>query len=96
MAISSREVIKRLKKEGWVLVHIVGSHHHYKHANKRGRVTVPHPKKDLTRQTLSSICGQAGWDRWDPNWKKNRRTRGILCSGITQLLFTKNQIVTTL
>ena len=70
MAISSREVIKRLKKEGWMLVHVVGSHHHYKHRNKRGRVTVPHPKKDLTRQTLSSICGQAGWNRWDPNWKK--------------------------
>lgn len=94
MAISSREAIKRLKKEGWVLVHVVGSHHHYKHGNKRGRVTVPHPKKDLTRQTLSSICGQAGWNRWDPNWKKNRRTRGILCRGITQLLFTKSRILT--
>ena len=94
MAIPSREVIKRLKKEGWVLVHVVGSHHHYKHPNKSGRVTVPHPQKDLRRQTLSSICGQAGWDRWDPDWKKKRKRRGVLCRGITQLLFTKTQILT--
>ncbi len=70
MAISSREVIKRLKKEGWMLVHVVGSHHHYKHPKKMGRVTVPHPKKDLRKQTLLSICGQAGWDGWNPDWKK--------------------------
>ncbi|MDE0017484.1 MAG: type II toxin-antitoxin system HicA family toxin [Candidatus Poribacteria bacterium] len=41
MAISSREVIKRLRKEKWMLVHVVGSHHHYKYPNKPGRVTVP-------------------------------------------------------
>ena len=87
MAISSREVIKRLKKEGWMLVHTVGSHHHYKHPNKPGRVTVPHPKKDLRRQTLLSICKQAGWKGWDTDWskKKDRKTRGILCIGIIRL-----------
>ena len=87
MAISSRGVIKRLKKEGWILVHTVGSHHHYKHPNKPGRVTVPHPKKDLRRQTLLSICRQAGWKGWDTDWrkKKDRKTRGILCIGIIQL-----------
>ncbi len=82
MAISSREVIKRLKKEGWMLVHTVGSHHHYKHP-----ITVPHPKKDLRQQTLLSICRQAGWNGWDPGWRKQtkKRTRGVLCIGITLL-----------
>lgn len=70
-----------------MLVHTVGSHHHYKHLNKPGRVTVPHPKKDLRQQTLLSICRQAGWNGWDPGWRKHdkKRMRGILCIGITLL-----------
>ncbi|HMR64987.1 MAG TPA: type II toxin-antitoxin system HicA family toxin [Anaerolineae bacterium] len=59
---TSREVIARLKQEGWLLVHIRGSHHHYKHPNKFARVTVPHPKRDLPLGTLRSIYRQAGWD----------------------------------
>ncbi|MDW8213738.1 MAG: type II toxin-antitoxin system HicA family toxin [Roseiflexaceae bacterium] len=31
------------------------------HPNKPGRVTVPHPKKDLPVGTLRSIYRQAGW-----------------------------------
>jgi len=58
---TSREIITRLKKEGWLLVHIRGSHHHYKHPDKPGRVTVPHPKKDLPKGTVRSIYRQAGW-----------------------------------
>jgi predicted RNA binding protein YcfA (HicA-like mRNA interferase family) len=41
-----------------VLVHVVGSHHHYKHPNRSGRVTVPHPKKDLPKDTLRNIYGE--------------------------------------
>ena len=63
--VSSREVIKRLKSEGWFLVKTRGSHHHFKHADKPGKVTVPHPKKDLTTPTLKSIFRQAGWT-WPP------------------------------
>ena len=59
---TSREVIARLKREGWQLVHIRGSHHQYKHPNKPGRVTVPHPKKDFPKGTLRNIYRQAGWD----------------------------------
>jgi len=58
---TSREVIAKLKKDGWILVHIRGSHHHYKHPTKPGRVTVPHPKKDLPIGTLRSVYKQAGW-----------------------------------
>jgi len=44
---SSREVIRRLLDDGWFEVAQVGSHKQFKHAAKAGRVTVPHPKRDL-------------------------------------------------
>ncbi len=59
----SREIIKRLRKDGWELIHIKGSHHQFKHPQKAGRVTVPHPKRDLPVGTLKSIFRQAGW-KW--------------------------------
>jgi predicted RNA binding protein YcfA (HicA-like mRNA interferase family) len=42
------------------LVHVVGSHHQYKHPTKPGKVTVPHPRKDLPIGTARSILKQAG------------------------------------
>lgn len=56
----SSDVIKHLKADGWRLVHVVGSHHQFKHPTKPGKVTVPHPKKDLPLPTLNSILKQAG------------------------------------
>ena len=56
----SRVVIKELKKDGWYEVNQVGSHMQFKHAEKRGRVTVPHPKRDIPIGTLKSIETQAG------------------------------------
>jgi len=61
MSASSREIIKKLIKDGWVEVAVKGSHHQFKHPHKKGRVTVPHPKKDLTKGTIRSIARQAGW-----------------------------------
>lgn len=61
---NSREVIARLKKEGWFLFHTRGSHQQFKHPTKPGKVTVPHPKKDLPKGTLRNIFRQADWD-WD-------------------------------
>jgi predicted RNA binding protein YcfA (HicA-like mRNA interferase family) len=59
---TSREVIARLKHDGWVLVNVRGSHHQFKHPEKPGRVTVPHPDRDLPVGTLRNIFRQAGWD----------------------------------
>ena len=56
----SREIIKELKEDGWTLVAIRGSHHQFKHPTKQGRVTVPHPNKDLPTGTIRSIYRQAG------------------------------------
>lgn len=57
---SSREIIKRLKADGWVLEDVVGSHHQFKHPTKKGKVTVKHPDKDVTIKTLKSIEKQSG------------------------------------
>jgi len=59
---NTAEIIKRLKREGWTLHNVRGSHHQYKHLHKKRRVTVPHPKKDLPIGTYKSICKQAGWE----------------------------------
>ena len=37
----SREVIKTLKSDGWFVYKIKGSHVHFKHPIKSGKVTVP-------------------------------------------------------
>jgi predicted RNA binding protein YcfA (HicA-like mRNA interferase family) len=58
--VDSREVIKELKKDGWFEVAQAGSHKQFKHGSKPGRVTVPHPKRDIPVGTLKSIEKQAG------------------------------------
>lgn len=57
---NSRDVIKALQNDGWYEVNQVGSHKQFKHATKKGRVTVPHPKRDIPTGTLKSIEKQAG------------------------------------
>jgi predicted RNA binding protein YcfA (HicA-like mRNA interferase family) len=57
---NSAEVVKAIQADGWRLIRISGSHHHFRHAVKAGLVTIPHPKKDLPPGTLSSILKQAG------------------------------------
>ena len=56
----SREIVRRLKQDGWYEVAHVGSHKQFKHATKPGRVTVPAPRKDVPVGTLRSIEKQAG------------------------------------
>jgi predicted RNA binding protein YcfA (HicA-like mRNA interferase family) len=57
----SREIIRRLKRDGWQLAHTKSSHHQFKHPARPGLVTVPHPKKDFPAGTLRAIFKQAGW-----------------------------------
>lgn len=55
MSKSSREVICLLLEDGWVEVGQTGSHRHFKHPVKPGKVTVPHPKRDFPIKTVKSI-----------------------------------------
>ena len=59
MSVTSKYIIKILEADGWYKYHQKGSHCHYKHLVKSGRVTVPRPKKDLPRKTVESIYKQA-------------------------------------
>ncbi|MGJ0396732.1 MAG: type II toxin-antitoxin system HicA family toxin [Methylocystis sp.] len=63
MLTNSRDIIRRLEKEGWRLVRSKGSHRQFKHPTKSGRVTVPHPKKDMPLKTVLRIYESAGWPK---------------------------------
>ncbi len=56
----SKTLIKILKAEGWYKAGQKGSHVQFKHPAKKGRVTVPHPVKDIPTGTQRSIEKQAG------------------------------------
>ena len=60
MPLSSREVLKALRSAGFVVVDQKGSHVQLKHPEHPGRVTVPHPKRDLRIKTVKSIESQSG------------------------------------
>jgi predicted RNA binding protein YcfA (HicA-like mRNA interferase family) len=56
----SREVIAALEHAGWEQVRQKGSHLQFKHPQRPGLVTVPHPNPDLPVGTLKSIEKQSG------------------------------------
>jgi predicted RNA binding protein YcfA (HicA-like mRNA interferase family) len=58
--VHSREVIAELERAGWYEVARRGSHVQFKHRERPGRVTVPHPERDIPMGTLRSIEKQAG------------------------------------
>ena len=59
---SSRDILKTLSADGWIVKHQVGSHVQLIHPTKPGKVTVPHPRKNLAPGTVRSIARQAGLD----------------------------------
>ena len=59
----SRDIVARLRREGYELKSVKGSHHKYVHPASRRQVIVPHPKRDLPRGTVGSIYKHAGWPK---------------------------------
>ena len=57
---TSAEVLRRLKADGWTMVGQKGSHVQLRHPTKPGRVTVIHPSRDFAPGTLRSMEKQAG------------------------------------
>jgi predicted RNA binding protein YcfA (HicA-like mRNA interferase family) len=55
---TSKELLKILKKEGWEKVRVTGSH--YIMAKEEKRLPVPYHNKDLKKGTLHSIMKGAG------------------------------------
>jgi predicted RNA binding protein YcfA (HicA-like mRNA interferase family) len=54
------ELEKILLRDGWCVVKQVGSHRHYKHPTKPGKVTIPIHRGDVDKGTAKSILRQAG------------------------------------
>jgi predicted RNA binding protein YcfA (HicA-like mRNA interferase family) len=57
----SRQIISRLKKDGFELVGVKGSHHKFVHPQTGRIVVLPHPRHDIPIGTVRSIYRQAGW-----------------------------------
>ena len=60
MVRDSRKLIRLLETDGWLLIGTTGLHHHFKHPEKPGKVTIPHPRKDLPIGTVRALLKQAG------------------------------------
>jgi len=63
MAAKVREVLARLKGDGWALDRVKGSHHIFRHPIRSGSVTVAYDREgdEIPVGTLRSIEKQAGW-----------------------------------
>ena len=57
---TAKEIIKRLRADGWREVRNVGSHKQFAHPTKPGLVTVAMHGGDVHPKTLSSIEQQSG------------------------------------
>ena len=65
-AVTARQVLRVLRRDGWIEVRQAGSHVQLQHPSKSGRVTVALHRGDLPTGTLRSILRQAGlsWDEF--------------------------------
>lgn len=57
---NSKQLIKQLEDDGWILRGARGSHHIYTHPAKPGHISVPHPKSDLGIGLVNKLLKQAG------------------------------------
>lgn len=56
-----RDLIKKVEEDGWYQVDQEGSHRHYKHPTKKGKITIAgKPGKDVPTGTLQDILRRAG------------------------------------
>lgn len=59
--VKTSRILKLLAKDGWYLVHQVGSHRQFRHPTKKGKVTVNgKPSDDTWGDELKSIEKQSG------------------------------------
>lgn len=56
----SRVILQKLAEAGWEQVSKKGSHVQLKHPTRKGKVTVPHPERDIPIGTVKSIERQSG------------------------------------
>jgi predicted RNA binding protein YcfA (HicA-like mRNA interferase family) len=59
----SRDIIARLRAEGFELISVRGSHHKFRNALTGKTAIVIHPRKDIPVGTVRSIYKQADWSK---------------------------------
>jgi predicted RNA binding protein YcfA (HicA-like mRNA interferase family) len=60
-SLKPREVLQALKRAGFYVHHVSGSHYILKHPDRTDlRVTLPYHNRDLKRRTIASIVDQSG------------------------------------
>ena len=57
---NSKELVKLLVADGWVLRGVKGSHHVFTHPSRPGHISVPHPKSDLGKGLVHKLLKQSG------------------------------------
>jgi predicted RNA binding protein YcfA (HicA-like mRNA interferase family) len=57
-----KEMEKEILADGWIFKNQEGSHRHYVHPTKPGKVTIPFHSRELTKIVEKSIRKQAGLD----------------------------------
>src|SRR4051794_6556466 len=59
-ALSGEKVVSQLKKHGFEVDRVKGSHHIMKHPDGRGTTVAVHAGRDVAKGTLRSILGDVG------------------------------------
>jgi predicted RNA binding protein YcfA (HicA-like mRNA interferase family) len=62
----SAKLVKLLEQAGWKLITARGSHHIFRHAQRPGHISVPHPRKDLGIGLVKKLMKQAGIEEQKP------------------------------
>jgi predicted RNA binding protein YcfA (HicA-like mRNA interferase family) len=62
-SVKSRQIVRFLEQNGFVLDHTSGSHFIYYHPTSRRRAVVPSHNRDLPKGTLLSLLREAGFTR---------------------------------
>ena len=57
---NSREFMRMIEEDGWILRGVRGSHHIFTHPAKPGHICVMHPKHDLGKGLVHKLLKQAG------------------------------------
>ena len=55
-----RELENIILSDGWQFKNCIGSHNHYTHPSKLGKVTIPNHKGDVSKAVVNSVYKQAG------------------------------------
>jgi predicted RNA binding protein YcfA (HicA-like mRNA interferase family) len=62
MLTNSRDIKRRLEREGWVLERVAGSHHVFKHPKTRDTVVLRTRRKTWAVALSEAIYKQAKWE----------------------------------